>query len=184
MDVILFVARTTFLVLIYVFIFILLNYLIRDLQRTGAPGKGGVARQGTPATVPVVSNPALQRRERSGNGVGMLKVELAPAKYGISGAEFDLTAEMRLGRDYDNDIVLPGRFASGHHARIYLQNGQYWLEDLGSKNGTFLNGVPLTRPAVLASGDQIKIGDITLKFVRWGYEVESDHRMRPGTPEE
>ncbi|MBF7082333.1 FHA domain-containing protein [Desulfallas sp. Bu1-1] len=184
MDIILFIARTAFLVLIYVFIFILLNYLIRDLQRTGSLGNNGAARRGATAVIPTGSASPLRRRARGENGVGVLRVELAPDKYGISGAEFNLAAEMRLGRDYDNDVVLPGRFASGRHARIYLQNGQYWLEDLGSKNGTFLNGVPLTRPAVLANGDQIKIGDITLKFVRWGYEVESDHRMRPGAPEE
>lgn len=178
LDIVLFMARTAFLVLIYVFIFILLLYLIRDLQRTGT----GQNNEAGSVSVSVGAN-AVVRPSSMGNKVGALRVEFAPEEYKIQGVEVALTDEIRMGRDLDNDVVLPGGFVSGQHARLYLQNGQYWLEDLGSKNGTLLNGVPISGSTVLASGDQIAIGDITLRFVRWGYEVESDHRVRPSASE-
>lgn len=168
-----------FIVLIYVFIFILLSYLIRDLQGTGS--NTGM-QSGSAATLLGTGGglPATVSREHE---VGALRVDLAPEEYGIQGTEFALRDEIKLGRDDENDVILPGAFVSGRHARLYLQNGQYWLEDLGSKNGTLLNGVPIGVSTVLANGDQIAIGDITLRFVRWGYEVESDHQMRPGASE-
>ncbi|MDY7039491.1 MAG: FHA domain-containing protein [Chloroflexota bacterium] len=62
-----------------------------------------------------------------------------------------------LGRDEDCDVALPERLVSRHHAAIRRKNGEYLLEDLGSKNGTFLNGQPVTRPAALQDGDEIQI---------------------------
>ncbi|AGL02238.1 FHA domain-containing protein [Desulfoscipio gibsoniae] len=178
MDIILFVLRTSFLVLIYVFIFIVLIHLIKDLHKTARPSaKVDEIKEGAGYRAP--SQVITEK-----NGPGMLVVESSPGEYAIDGAEFALARELNLGRGAHNEIVLPDRFASNSHARLYSQDGQYWLEDLGSKNGTFLNGKPLTGPAVLANGDQIRIGEIIFKFVRWGYEVDSDHRMRSGAPKE
>jgi len=173
LDIIIFVLRTVFLVLIYVFIFIILTYIVRDLRRTGGEGNSA-------------ADPAVREVEsRTGPGRGVtMQVESAPAEYRLNGMEYEIGGETRLGRSPDSEIVLPGPFASNHHARLYRKNGQYWLEDLGSRNGTYLNGFLLNGPAVLANGDKIGIGDITLRFVRWGYEVESGHRMRSGTFEE
>ncbi len=62
-----------------------------------------------------------------------------------------------LGRDEDCDVVLPERLVSRRHAAIRRQDGGYLLEDLGSKNGTFLNGQAVTRPVALQDGDEIQV---------------------------
>jgi hypothetical protein len=62
-----------------------------------------------------------------------------------------------IGRSDDCHVVVDDRQASRHHARITQTEDGYVLEDLASKNGTFLNGQPLTVPAVLKDGDEIGI---------------------------
>lgn len=66
-------------------------------------------------------------------------------------------AELTLGRSPDNDLVFPDREISRHHARIRRQGREYVIEDLGSKNGTFVNDKRLTEPRVLQDGDEIQI---------------------------
>ncbi len=178
MDIILFVLRTSFTVLIYVFICIVLIYLIKDLHSTAKLQT--TAHAFTLDDGERMSRPAATER----SGPGLLRVESAPQEYALEGVEFALDRELKLGRGPQNEIILPDRFASNSHARLYNRDGQYWLEDLGSKNGTYLNGKPLAETTVLANGDQIRIGEIIFKFVRWGYEVESDHRVRSSAPAE
>jgi hypothetical protein len=62
-----------------------------------------------------------------------------------------------LGRDEACDVVIAERQVSRHHARIHLDGERYVLEDLGSKNGTFLNGQELHEPHILQDGDEIQI---------------------------
>lgn len=178
LDIILFVLRTSFTVLIYVFICIVLIYLIKDLHNTAKLQT--TAHAFTLDAGERVSRPAVT----GGSGPGLIRVESAPKEYALEGVEFALDRELKLGRGPQNDIILPDRFASSNHARLYNRDGQYWLEDLGSKNGTYLNGKPLAGTTVLANGDQIRVGEIIFKFVRWGYEVEPDHRVRSGAPAE
>jgi FHA domain len=66
-------------------------------------------------------------------------------------------AEFVLGRDDMCDLVIPDRQVSRRHARIWLEGEDYFLEDLGSKNGTFVNGQELDRPRALQNGDEIQI---------------------------
>jgi len=89
------------------------------------------------------------------------------------GDTFAAGRETLIGRDSRSDIRIAGSFVSARHARIYSREGQYWLEDLNSTNGTFLNGIQVNQPIVLAGGDRIKIGGVTFQFVRWGYEVDA-----------
>ena len=62
-----------------------------------------------------------------------------------------------IGRDEGCDLSIPDRQVSRHHARIRLEGDQYLLEDLGSKNGTFANGLEVDQPHVLRDGDEIQI---------------------------
>lgn len=71
-----------------------------------------------------------------------------------------------LGREPSNDIVLTDdEQVSGRHLRVFVRAGSYYLEDIGSTNGTFLNGERITGVVLLNSGDLIKAGKTMLKFL-------------------
>ena len=71
-----------------------------------------------------------------------------------------------LGRGDQADIRLEDGFASSRHARLVPQGDVMVLEDLGSTNGTYLNGEPLRGPQPLHAGDRIRIGDSEFSFER------------------
>ncbi len=74
------------------------------------------------------------------------------------------SSTVTLGRDPTNDLPVSDRFASGQHARIVIRNGGYWLEDLGSRNGTLVNGQRVTTATQLAPGDRLEVGDTVFRF--------------------
>ena len=75
------------------------------------------------------------------------------------------TRWLRIGRDESNDIVLTDdTYVSRFHAWITYEQERFWVEDLGSTNGTMLNGARLKRRELLASGDKIKIGESEMTF--------------------
>lgn len=82
------------------------------------------------------------------------------------GMAFDLTKEVTLlGRDVTNDIALGDAEVSRQHARLTRTPGGVVVEDLGSTNGTFVNGERLVAPRVLAAGDLLGFGEtVTLSF--------------------
>ena len=78
--------------------------------------------------------------------------------------EFVIGEALELGREPDNDAMLPDPKVSRHHARIRRDGNRYELADLGSSNGTFVNGERVAAPARLEDGDVIMIGDVELIF--------------------
>lgn len=72
----------------------------------------------------------------------------------------DLTEEkISIGRLPDNSLQISDESVSSHHAELVLEHGAYHLHDLGSTNGTFINGEPVT-DAILKDGDQLRIGKV------------------------
>jgi hypothetical protein len=72
---------------------------------------------------------------------------------------------VRIGRDPSNQIVLnDDRYTSRYHAWVTFEADQFWLEDLGSTNGTLLNGEPVEKREQLSTGDRIKIGETEMTF--------------------
>ena len=67
--------------------------------------------------------------------------------------------QIMIGRDTKCDISMMDEALSAHHARLSHHHGQWWLEDLNSTNGTFLNREKLTTPAVVITGDHFKCGN-------------------------
>jgi len=90
----------------------------------------------------------------------------------VPGTVYSLEGEqLTIGRDSTNEIAVNDAEVSRRHARLTFQGGKFVLEDLGSTNGTFVNGQRLTGPRVLKSGEVISLGE-QIVFV---YEaVESD----------
>ncbi|HEY66677.1 MAG TPA: FHA domain-containing protein [Thermoflexia bacterium] len=89
------------------------------------------------------------------------------------GRTFPLNKDsISLGRDPGNDIVIGNPQVSRQHARITRQGGLMVIEDLGSTNGTFVNGMRLTGPHTLANGDVIGLGDaVTLTY--YGADIDA-----------
>jgi len=182
LNLILTIFRYIFLAILYIFIFQLIKVMFQDLRSDSRSRKRQLKdslhfpeRQlkGHPSALEVLPLP--------GADAGL--VVIASGDPGLPpGKVFALypDEEVVLGRNSRNRIILSDPFASMDHAAVYIKGGQYWLEDRGSKNGTFLNEVRLNRPTVLVDGDKIRIGEVTLQLVRWAYEMESDNRNRLG----
>src|SRR5262249_58439949 len=72
---------------------------------------------------------------------------------------------LRVGRGGDNDLSVEGdEFASSHHARFEPRRDGVYVEDIGSTNGTFVNGIRVARERRLAPGDVVRIGETDLRF--------------------
>jgi pSer/pThr/pTyr-binding forkhead associated (FHA) protein len=70
---------------------------------------------------------------------------------------------LRLGRSPDNDVILRDPATSGHHARLERRGDQFWVVDLGSTNGTFVNGESIQEKQ-LSHGDRVTIGQNSVHF--------------------
>lgn len=144
LEVMLLIARYVFLFLLYFFIFAVYRGLLTELRRAPIGESRGRGR--------------LSAREWQLVVVASGSQELPP------GQVFPVRGTVTLGRMPSNTIVLPDRFASSHHARLSDDpQGELWLEDLQSTNGTRLNGVGITKPTPLQEGDEIEIGSIRLR---------------------
>ncbi len=66
--------------------------------------------------------------------------------------------DLSLGRDPSSDISLDDETTSLHHARVWFKNKQWWVEDLQSTNGTYLNDERVETPTILINGDELRIG--------------------------
>ena len=152
---VLLVLKICFLVLLYLFIWRIVRSLSRDVRlpqesliigpaQAAAAGLGRAAPLSTGALV-TVRSPTLGEGER-----------------------FELNARaITLGRGSPNDIQLEGdEFASAHHARFEPRRDGVYVEDIGSTNGTFVNGIKLAGDRKLVPGDVVRIGETDLRFER------------------
>lgn len=83
------------------------------------------------------------------------------------GAVLSLQHETAIGAGPDNDLVLNDRFVSTRHARLWWDGVEWWLEDLGSRNGSAINGrpSPAHRPQGVPFGATLQIGDMVFELV-------------------
>lgn len=156
--------RYIFLVLMLVFIFRLVKWMVGDLKKTRRDSSVQFQQAGQPATADYSST--------SDSGAMLTILESTSPDLG-PGDSLALGSQKLLGRGEASDIQILDSFASNKHALIFSEEGQYWLEDLQSTNGTFLNEIKIDQPTMLADGDIIKIGGIIFQFVRWGHAVGS-----------
>lgn len=95
---------------------------------------------------------------------GRLHVIASQSSSPATGSEIPLLSVTSIGRSAANTIVLEDEYVSSEHALLSLRGQQWWLEDLGSRNGTLLNDLPVTTATVLSSGDVIAIGRTNLRL--------------------
>jgi hypothetical protein len=149
--------KFAFLVVLYLFLFWIARSALKDLRRDPRPS--AVAAASPVAADATAMHPAADGLgpDRLEETEALLRVEQAPGLE--AGSAFDLVGGAVLGRGDAVDIHLEDPFASTHHARISWEGSTVMIEDLGSTNGTYLNGDPLDGPAPLHVGDRIRIGD-------------------------
>lgn len=162
LEVTLLVARYGFLALLYLFLFLTYRGMVRELRGRRAEEEMEVA---APPQPPWRTAPPLSLSAQAGPRRRLVLIEsgeepLPPGTF----YPLPLEGSLTLGRASDNTIVLTDRFASGHHARLTQQpNGDLWLEDLSSTNGTRLNGQEVLAPSPVQVGDEISIGTVRFR---------------------
>jgi FHA domain-containing protein len=147
-----------FLAVLYLFLLWMARSALKDLRRGGAEEEGPSYEDATGM------HHATAGFSDTGGGTPKLRVGTAAGLR--AGSAYDLSEGALLGRGDQADIRLEDTFASTSHARLVPQGDVIVLEDLGSTNGTFLNGEPLRGPQPLHVGDSIRIGDSEFTFER------------------
>jgi hypothetical protein len=148
-----------FLVVLYLFLLWMARSALKDLRRTAA-GPAAIDREEATG----FHEAAVGLGRERDLAAPRLRVESAPGLR--AGAAYDLSEGAVLGRSDQADIRLEDSFASGAHARLAPHGDVIVVEDLGSTNGTYLNGAPLEGPQPLHPGDTIRIGDSEFTFER------------------
>ena len=146
-------ARIGFLVLLWVFVLLTIRALRRDVADTATPGA-----QRRPARP---SAPAPARAQSHRRGASRLIITEGP----LAGSTVPLSpTSITIGRSPSCTLVLEDSYASSRHARVFPKDGAWWLEDLGSTNGTTLNGHPVHGTVELHLGEPVRIGQTTLEL--------------------
>jgi hypothetical protein len=94
-----------------------------------------------------------------------LVVEDGGESLALIGRTFQLKPFTTIGRHQSCVIALDEPFLSGHHAEIRYADGRWWVQDLGSTNGTFINGTPIQGPTDIEPGDVVQFGRVKLRLV-------------------
>jgi hypothetical protein len=145
------VLKVAFLVLLYLFIWRIVRSAARDVRM---PQESFVL---APGSVPGLGEaPQIQS--------GRLVVIKSPALEEDDELLLD-SAALLVGRGSGNDVNLArDEYASSNHARVEPRRDGVWVEDVGSTNGTYLNGTRLTNAKRLAPGDILRVGETELRY--------------------
>jgi hypothetical protein len=136
---VLWAVRILFLVLIYLFLARVIRALLHDVR--------AAARE--PDARP-----------------GRLVILASPSGEPPAGHSFALDVVTPIGRDVNNAIVVEDPFASAEHAVLTFRGRSWYLEDLGSTNGTYINGRPVAGVAPIGFGDELQIGEVRMRLER------------------
>lgn len=140
MDILLLALRIVLALLLYAFLAAIFVMLWRDLRR------------------------ATAERESTRRPGRLILLEGPDEEVLDEGAAFPLQPVTSLGRSPANTVPISDTYASAQHALLTWRDGQWWLEDRGSRNGTLLNETPISGPTVISSGDIIGVGRLSFKL--------------------
>jgi hypothetical protein len=145
-----------FLAVLYLFLLWVARSAIRDLRRY----------EGSSVAEPVEApNPGRSRRAGPDLRAGVApRLEVVAAMGHEPGTSFDVGEGATLGRSNGADIRIDDPFASSAHARIFPRGDFMYVEDMGSTNGTYLNGRQLRQAQRLRMADVIRIGDSEYRY--------------------
>jgi hypothetical protein len=147
--------KIAFLVLLYLFIWRIVRSAARDLR---LPQESMILAPQQAASAGLGSGKASPRES------GRLVVVKSPALGPGEVYEID-SVPLTVGRGANNDLEIPGdEYASARHARFEPRRDGVYVEDVGSTNGTFVNGIRVTRERRLTPGDVVRVGETDLRF--------------------
>jgi hypothetical protein len=147
-----------FLAVLYLFLLWVVRSGMRELRTTGAPAPEATGMHPIGPGGRAAATDAYLVVQRGGG--------LEP------GERFDLFGGLSIGRSPDADVRIEDRFASGIHARVYSRGPTYFVEDMNSTNGTFVNGEQLHGETGLSDLDELRIGDTEFRFE---LDIPGDH---------
>jgi FHA domain len=151
--------RVAFLAVLWLFVIAAIGVVRTDLLGTVATK----VRRGRNQPAPM-QQPKPPRPVRPGRGTPRF---LVVTEGGLAGVSIDLAdQQITMGRANDATLVLNDDYASTYHARIFPQDGQWLVEDLGSTNGTYLDRQKVARPTPVPVGVPIRIGKTVLELRR------------------
>lgn len=181
LEPVLFGSKILFLLLLYLFIFMIVRSVSRDLSRGREVDAAPVAAAPQPparaakAPSPRPKPPALgQPAPAAGGGTtgefDSLVTDIRPrlvvqhSTIVDDGRTYDLEGGATIGRSPGSDIVLPDDFVSQTHARIFARKQFLYIEDLGSTNGTFVDGRRIEGDRQIKPGQEVVIGDTIFRY--------------------
>jgi pSer/pThr/pTyr-binding forkhead associated (FHA) protein len=159
-DSVLDILKIVLLVMLYLFFARVLFAVWSEVRQT-ASARNAVEQQPVPPVAPAVPAPNPAKRDikpMKGRGAvpGRLVV-LEPKN--LRGTAYAISGVIGIGRESDNTIAIgDDTYLSGHHAKVSLAEGRVIVDDLMSRNGTYLNGSRITEPRTVKVGDRIQIG--------------------------
>ena len=150
------ILKFCFLALLYLFLFRVVRVVVLEMR---APAPAPIDGVPPPAAVP-----AARSSSTRGRGPTRLRIVDPVARRGET---FTLADELTIGRGGGCGIVLgDDTFVSQVHARMYRRDGDVYVEDLGSRNGTFVNGEPIGSATRLRRGDQLQFGSTVAEALK------------------
>ena len=136
----LWLLRILFLAFLYLFLFAVVRVLVRDLRAAAREPEAELGR-----LVVVAASPGGELR---------------------AGTTLPIDAITTIGRDVNNSIVVEDQFASAEHAVLTFRGRAWYVEDVGSTNGTWVNGRRIDAVEPLGYGDEIQVGQVRFRLDR------------------
>ena len=163
------IIRLGLLVLLWIFIFSVVGVLRGDIYGTRVvsrtPRKPAPARQ--PASRSAEPAPAASQQRQKRQPHSTVPRSLVVTQGALTGTSLPLReAGTIIGRNPECALILDDDFASGRHARIFHRDGAWFVEDLGSTNGTFVGAERLTGPVRVEAGSTLRIGKTVIELRR------------------
>jgi FHA domain len=159
------VLKFCLLALLYLFFLRVLRSVwveINGPKRADQPAPAPIGAPVGPAAPPVAGPPADRNRKRGRRQATRLVV-VEPQH--LRGATYEIGLEMTVGRAAGCGVVIDDTYASQVHARVFARDGQVFVEDLGSTNGTLLNATKVGGPTTMSRGDHLQVGHTVLEVV-------------------
>ena len=160
------VIRIAFLALLWLFVIAAVGVVRTDIFGTSSSSRRQARMQRQPRVMPPApGRPA--RPPRAGRTGRATPQQLLVTAGTLAGTSLGLAdQQITIGRANDATLVLNDDYASTRHARLFPQDGQWIVEDLGSTNGTYLDRQKVTRPTPVPVGVPIRIGKTVLELRR------------------